>query len=124
MPEPRPLAALTASLLARKGQARPAVRPAFMPRAVPEPVPTVVQQQARLASLYSPVEHELYAPPERELGERRIALTLRLDDARHLQLKLLAARRRTSAQALLVDALDETLREATNDGCVCGLTDD
>lgn len=126
MAEPRPLASLTAGLLARKGQARPAVRTAFVPRTVearaeprrPEPQddePTVVVQQRRLAAVYN--------APDPVPGEKRVAMTLRLDADRHYRLKLLAARRRTSARALIVDALDELFMQSANDGCVCGAQD-
>ena len=115
MSEPRPLASLTAGLLARKGQALPAVRPAFQPRpAADHRPPAVVVHQARLAAAFP-------APAEAAARERRVALTLRLDDDRHLRLKLIAARRRTTIQSLLLDALDEMLTESNNDECVCGV---
>lgn len=109
MPEPRPLASLTAGLLARKGQAQPAIRSAFGTRPAVEPRPAVIVQQQRLAAAFpAPVE------------ARRIALTLRLEDDRHLRLKLLAARRRMSIQTILVEALDGILSESADDSCVCG----
>lgn len=114
MADPRPLASLTAGLLARKGLARPAVRAAYAARAEPPrpEEPQVVTQHRRLASVYS--------APDPAPGEKRIAMTVRLDEDRHYRLKLLAARRRTSVRALIVDALDEFFMDSANDGCVCG----
>lgn len=94
-------AALTAGLLARKGAATPAPRqPGFAaaldaPRvpfgkAAPFPAP------ARTANETAP-------------GPHRQRLTLRLDDRRHLHLRLMSAHFALSRQELIVRALDEFL---------------
>jgi hypothetical protein len=97
-------AALTAGLLARKGAATPATLAPRQPRfasgldapAVPfgkaAPFPAV----ERTASEAAPAAH-------------RQRLTLRLDDRRHLHLRLMSAHFGLSRQELIVRALDEFL---------------
>lgn len=132
MSEPRPLASLSASLLARKGDARPAIRRAYVPMAAlaaasealhddlgwndmgedtapPVPaavqVPAVRQQQARIASSFAPPAVAPAPTPRRA----RAAFTLRLDSDRHLRLRLASAVANRSAQQLVTEALDAFL---------------
>jgi len=134
MSAPKPLAALSSGLLARKGQARPAMRPqGFVnlagasedlgwndmgeaPAAVP---PVLVEREALHEGLAAtPV---VQAPPapvadvsvataariRRETAHRRkSAFTLRLDEDRHLRLRLASATRNRSAQQIVTEALD------------------
>lgn len=178
MLERKPLAALSSGLLARKGQAKPAMRRQFAPfedfhhdsldhddlgwndmgddhehaaaapvpfehrePAVSLPVEDIAQQQARLTesfgafspvvpaedrhtanesekadalvvpgSMNSLVRRPVYeAVLDRLRGERRVALTLRIERNRHGQLRTLMDRTGASAQALLAQALDEFL---------------
>lgn len=140
----KPLASLTSSLLARKGQAKPAMRPqgyaAFgvsqedlgwndmgydSPRApvdqvVAEP-PAVVRQQEELAAKLedvrpvpaqpAPVRATTPKRPKvaRAFDGRKAAFTLRLNEDRHLRLRLASAVRRQSSQQLVTAALDAFL---------------
>jgi hypothetical protein len=159
MGEPKPLASLSSSLLARKGQAKPAMRPQgfasfgfggsnahddlgwndmgqdFGPAPVsadvepisadvvhlvpPAPVepPAVVRQQAELARELTPEPVVAQLPvrpvlPRAAAGSKgKAAFTLRLDPERHLQLRLACAMAHKSAQALVVNALDNFLSQ-------------
>lgn len=119
---PKPLASLSSGLLARKGEARPAMRrQATLAEAgddlgwndmgEPAPLPPVLARREQLVeAIESPVEA---APAETDpaptpLG-RRAAFTLRLDADRHLRLRLASATRRVSAQKLVTEALDAFL---------------
>lgn len=131
MSEPRPLASLTASLLARKGDARPAIRRAYVPMAsLPAahdalhddlgwndmgddappsaPVPAVVEQRERLARSFAstdgPSVNTAIVP-----RATRAAFTLRLDSERHLRLRLASAVANRSAQQIVTAALDAFL---------------
>jgi hypothetical protein len=112
--------ALASGLLARKGQARPAMRPqtaALEPEddlgwndmgdSAPEPaLPPVLLQQKALQAEY-PAEE-----PEADLTalKTRAAFTLRLDAERHLRLRLAATVAGVSAQTLMTLALDQYLQ--------------
>jgi hypothetical protein len=117
----RPLASLTSGLLARKGQAKPAMRPQGFagfgmsqedlgwndmgydaPRPAPEP-PVVVRQREELAAKLQAIP-----VPRAKAGERvdKAAFTLRLDEERHLRLRLASAVTHRSSQQLLTQALD------------------
>ena len=166
--EPRPLASLSSSLLARRGAARPAMRPQairmahgitspledlgwddmgdehalphqdesatvmrHMPDVEPVPVPSpALHQQEEIARSFAPepIEPVLEEPRAGEPApvlrpkavaaptvrsapgkKAKAAFTLRLDEARHLQLRLLCAVQHRSAQHLVTQALDEFL---------------
>lgn len=171
--EPRPLASLSSSLLARRGAARPAMRPQairmahgitspledlgwddmgdehalphqdesatvmrHMPDVEPMPVPSpALHQQEEIARSFAPEPLEpVYVEPVHEEprafepapvpmpkpvaaptvrsapGKKsKAAFTLRLDEARHLHLRLLCAVQHRSAQHLVTQALDEFL---------------
>lgn len=113
MTEPKPLASLSAGLLARKGEARPALRPQL--HIAPGNSSPVAEQQARIAAAFD-------APQRAVAGAKdRSAFTLRLDPERHLKLRLVGARTHRSAQSLLIEALDRLLDEmAPEGGCSCG----
>lgn len=173
MAETKPLASLSSGLLARKGQARPAMRrqgldtPAAGPVALddlgwndmgdpPAPSPAREAMEHLREVVETPVERTMRAtfaltpepaspvvaesipadtslpdadpapvrivPPiamrrARQQARSRMgrtstgkaAFTLRLDEERHLRLRLAAALERRSAQALVTDALDQFL---------------
>lgn len=131
MTEPKPLASLTAGLLARKGEARPASRAyvgfssvASAAAAAEEGISPVADQQALLAEAFEEVSRTPIAPraPRAPAGAKgKSAFTLRLDNERHLKLRLVGARTHRSAQALVTEALDRMLEEMlADDSCVCG----
>jgi hypothetical protein len=121
----KPMAALNPGLLARKGQARPAMRRADtftalaragdelgwndMGEGAPAALPPVLAARERLAA-------ELGAAPDTRatapLPGKRVAFTLRLDGERHQWLREAAAARGISAQALLTAALDRLAADA------------
>jgi hypothetical protein len=119
MPRPaKPLAKLGAGLLARKGEARPAMRRPLpdAPAREAEPLedlgwndmgdalpPVLVQREALEAELAEALRLV------REERGGRSAFTLRLDPDRHLRLRMACALDGRSAQALLTEALDRLL---------------
>ncbi|QKS00111.1 hypothetical protein F9288_11085 [Sphingomonas sp. CL5.1] len=151
MGAPKPLASLSSGLLARKGQARPAMRPqgfaslaglssagedlgwndmgepaAAVPPVLverealheviatqPEPEPVVAEAPARAPVALMPLPPAIdvsvatAARIRRETAHRRkAAFTLRMDEERHLRLRLASATRNRSAQQLVTEALD------------------
>jgi hypothetical protein len=142
----KPLASLTSSLLARKGQAKPAMRPQGFaagfggggtqedlgwndmgydaPRVasadtVSAEPPVVVRQQEELAAKLDAQPQAAAVPAmapalkrpraARVLDGRKAAFTLRLNEERHLKLRLASAVRRQSSQQLVTAALDAFL---------------
>ncbi len=133
---PKPLAALSSGLLARKGQARPAMRPQgyaslspttaledlgwndMGPAPEPELPPVLieraalkeeVEQVAEIAVAPDPVAVAAALSEPRATGRSKAAFTLRLDARRHLRLRLASAVTHRSSQALLIQALDTLL---------------
>ena len=158
----KPLASLSSTLLARKGQAKPAMRPqgfggfGTMPGAQddlgwndmggdhppvvepapvvaavpPAPVPSVLIQREVLREEFAAPEPVEPARPiamkpvsvatasriERETKKKhgksrpKSAFTLRLDQDRHLRLRLASALHNASAQTLVTEALDHFLQ--------------
>lgn len=130
----KPLASLTSGLLARKGQAKPAMRPQGFsgfgglqedlgwndmgfdaPRPAPE-APAVVRQREELSAHLQALATETPVVPSRkavpqERGARgpKAAFTLRLNEDRHLRLRLASAVTNRSAQQLVTQALDALL---------------
>lgn len=140
----KPLASLSSGLLARKGQARPAMRPqGFASLAslaiagedlgwndmgatpVEAPVPPVLVEREALKEeieapkvapvVIEPAMAEPVADVSMRTAERlrretkhkkKAAFTLRLDEDRHLRLRLATATRGRSAQMLVTEALD------------------
>ena len=135
---PRPLAALSSGLLARKGAARPAMRPQGFAssddlgwndrgasdapalaaaEAEAEPIPPVlVERQALAEAIEAPAAVRAVSVAtatrlRRETAHAgKAALTLRLDPDRHLQLRLAGAISNRSAQDLLTQALDALIQ--------------
>ena len=115
----RPFASLSSGLLARKGQARPAMRRqttlaeagddlGWNDMGEPLPLPPVLTQREELAEAYEPADP---APIAALLtGAKRAAFTLRLDADRHLRLRLASATKGKSAQKLVTEALDAFLK--------------
>ncbi|WP_010217544.1 hypothetical protein [Sphingomonas sp. PAMC 26621] len=159
----KPLASLSSTLLARKGQAKPAMRPqgfggfgsmsnsqddlgwndmgpaetAAPPVPPPAAVvpPVIVQREALREELETSVEATAPAPRTARViklkpvslatatrigretrqkhspkGSGRTAFTLRLDQDRHLRLRLASALQNASAQVLVTEALDQFLQ--------------
>ena len=140
MSDHKPIASLSPRLLARKGGAKPAMRPQASALAISheefghedlgwndmghdegteeygqvvsidsasrtQQVPDVVGQQRSLG-------RELRDERRSALAEgRRAAFTLRLDAARHLQLRLACTVNGRSAQQLMTEALDRLLAD-------------
>jgi hypothetical protein len=140
----KPLASLSSGLLARKGQARPAMRPqgfaslASLASAgedlgwndmgaapVETPVPPVlVEREALKEEIEAPKVALVVVAPEADefvadisvrtaerlrretKHKKKAAFTLRLDEDRHLRLRLATATRGRSAQMLVTEALD------------------
>jgi hypothetical protein len=120
-------ARLTASLLARKGQALPtggfahakldllplqtsAPKPERQPWAAPA---TPAARTERSCAVHAEPTHDAA-----EAEDGRVAFTLRLDRDRHARLRILAARRGRSGQEMLIKALDAYLEACAID-CPC-----
>lgn len=116
----KPAASLTGDLLARKGQARPALNhglasgdddsTAFASRRVitlPRPEPA----RAAPPPPPPPVAEVSSGSEEKTSARRRVAFTYRLDPERHLNLRVVAIYKRTSGQKILDEALDRYLEE-------------
>lgn len=100
-------ASLTASLLARKGNAAPTEGmrpPEFGSPAAPDDqsanVPRAAQNAAQTAFSKRPVG-----------AGKRIAMTVRLDHEQHLRLRVFSAHKRLSSQEILALALDRYIDE-------------
>jgi hypothetical protein len=115
----KPLASLSSGLLARKGEARPAMR-----RQAPTEtsslddlgwndlgeLPPVLQEREVLAAAVTPAAAAAIGRESAEQTARgKAAFTLRLDAERHLRLRLASAVAGKSAQLLMIDALDGLL---------------
>jgi hypothetical protein len=121
--EPKPIASLSSGLLARKGDARPAIRRAYVPMTPVTRLPVPSQddshdlgwndmgeeapsparkQQERIARSFSTDRN---AAP----AQTKAAFTLRLDTDRHLRLRLASAIGKRSAQQIVTEALDAFL---------------
>lgn len=129
----KPLASLSAGLLARKGQARPAMRAPVIGEMVEladagealgwndlgalaraETLPPVLREREALKNEIEGPAAALSSETVKRLRretthDRRAAFTLRLDQERHLKLRLAAAMHGRSAQRLLTEALDAFL---------------
>lgn len=116
-------ARLTGDLLARKGQAFPTggfaaaalglVPPLPAPQARPRPCGADPSSSIEQARSWPPA-----GPGDPKAKGERVALTLRLDPARHTRLRIFAARRRSTSQDLLIEALDAYL-QACGPDCAC-----
>ena len=137
MSEAKPFASLGASLLARKGTARPAMRPQLAAVASAQMLAAAEDdlgwndmghegEHADAAPVFEvpPVEvpavvHQQQDLNRRITGQRRSALadgrrcafTLRVDAERHLRLRLACTLKGRSAQQLVTEALDHLLAD-------------
>ena len=130
MAQPKPMASLSSGLLARKGQARPAMRPqgfhgygangvddlGWDDMGAPDPLPPVlVEREVLKAEVEAPRVAISAVRAERIAREAatkhpKSAFTLRLDGDRHLRLRLASAVTNRSAQHLVTEALDAFLQ--------------
>lgn len=123
---PGSFGSLSASLLARKGQARPAMRSQSaspqgeddlgwndMGADTPD-LPTVLIQRRTLNAEFSAAEPARVARAVEaitpEPARARAAFTLRLDADRHLRLRLASTLEGVSAQVLVIRAIDRFLQ--------------
>ena len=140
MSETKPLASLSAGLLARKGSAKPAMRPQMYhaqddlgwndmgePPAVEKksaavvPIPIAFSQPApepvapTIVAQQQDTLARTFEPQPRQRAaagsKGKSAFTLRLDGDRHLKLRLMGAHQHRSAQSLVTEALDRFLDE-------------
>ena len=118
MANPKPLASLSSGLLARPGQAKPAMRPQVFNYAPTEDLGwndmghgtqgVAPAERAKLADAVTPAPKPATAPKP-EPAAHKAAFTLRLDADRHLRLRLASAVAGRSSQQLVVAALDAFL---------------
>ena len=125
------VASLGPYLLARKGGARPAMRHAQLgesssaeddlgwndlgeDRPVTFAEPEVKRQQTRLVHRIADANTAAMQQAEAAANARRAAFTLRLDEERHLRLRLASTVAGESAQNLVTRALDEFLARHPN----------
>ncbi len=110
----KPLASLSTVLLARKGAAKAIELPALhqgevvpISRAAEGAPSEVRRQQDRISGAFTPKA----AAPRRPAFARggKAAFTLRLDEDRHLRLRLACTASNRSAQQMVTDALDALL---------------
>ncbi|MCJ9429774.1 hypothetical protein [Kordiimonas marina] len=129
------MASLSASLLARKGQASPTSRPTdsmhgpFSQEKVKEMFPSkrpqLVTPSAQTAPQTAP-QKAIAPQPRMKKGtethtDKRARKTLRLDRDKNRQLRLLAAHLGVSQQALMEKAVSGLLKKETGHiGCICG----
>ena len=104
---PKPLGSLSASLLARKGDARPAMRPLALGTATAEPVE---DDAAPMASVTFATARRIARESATKTRNGKAAFTLRLDSDRHVRLRLASAMTRHSSQHLVTLALDAFLQ--------------
>lgn len=92
----------------------PEPEPEFEEEFVPEPVPIPARPSA-VAPVASPVSKGTAARVVRDVkgGKSKAAFTLRLDNERHLKLRLASALCNRSAQQLVTEALDAFLESIT-----------
>ena len=110
----KPLASLSTMLLARKGAAKPVTTPDML---LADVVPIsqdcdslggeVRRQQARISGAFTPKPAASRSAAFARGG--KAAFTLRLDEDRHLRLRLACTASNRSAQQVVTDALDALL---------------
>ncbi len=132
MAQPKPRAALSSSLLARKGDARPAMRPQDlnapaddagddlgwndMGSAVPsvlvarEALKVEIERPVAVASVSNATAARIGRETRAKTKGAKAAFTLRLDTDRHLRLRLASAVTGSSSQHLVTLALDAFLQ--------------
>ena len=118
----KPMASLSGGLLARKGEARPAMRRSDslaalasagdelgwndMGHGAPATLPPVLASRERLMMRLGEAPC-LAEPVPAPVAGKRVAFTVRLDPERHQRLRMAAAAQGLSAQALMITALDQ-----------------
>lgn len=86
-----------------------------------KPVATTVEPEVKIAPQAAVVSRKETLPVEdADLAQKRIAMTLRMETADHLKLRLYAAHSRKSCQEIISEALEVYLDK---DEKVCGLSD-
>lgn len=115
MTQPHPYAALTPSLLARKGGARPAQRIAPRPLGV-EDIQRLLDEAAQAEMPIPPdppaetaAVSAAASAPDVPLRERPAAFTLRISPERHRRLRMACILADRSAQTLVTEAIDRLL---------------
>jgi hypothetical protein len=136
------MASLSASLLARKGDAKPAhktalrVQELFLPPAPAPKTGLTIAPKAMTAHMPVAAKQVIPQKPAAPRGEAkpaprtaarakaRASKTLRLDTATNRTLRLLAARDGVTQQSLMEQAVKELLkRETAGLACLCGRTE-
>ncbi len=118
------MASLSASLLARKGDARPAnrVQEIFVPRNAPQahaPLP-IVPARAKSEPMALPRTHKTGTPAKSTTADRK-QKSLRLERETDRALRMLAARDGVTQQSLMEAAVKALIKEKSDEtGCVCG----
>ena len=109
--QPRPLASLSSSLLARKGDARPAMRALALGSGVDPATldPDAAIDPSAPATLSLATAQRIGRESAAQTRTRKAAFTLRLDSDRHVRLRLASAVTRQSSQQLVTQALDAFL---------------
>lgn len=109
--QPRPLASLSSSLLARKGDARPAMRALALGSGVDPATldPDAAIDPSAPATLSLATAQRIGRESAAQTRTRKAAFTLRLDGDRHVRLRLASAVTRQSSQQLVTQALDAFL---------------
>lgn len=115
----RKFAAMTGSLLARKGEASPSSEPYFVVPSIMREVTRDVARDVRQAPVEMPPQME--AAPARS-AEASHKIAMRLSEAQHLRLRVAAAQMQVTRQTLLAAALDHYLATVCASGrpdCAC-----
>ncbi len=121
----KPLASLSTMLLARKGAAKPVATPDLhqadvvpITRAGESPAGEVRRQQERITGAFTPKP----AAPRSAAFARgdKAAFTLRLDEDRHLRLRLACTASNRSAQQMVTEALDALLNSMPEINAMAG----
>ncbi|WP_417466233.1 hypothetical protein [Kordiimonas sp.] len=118
------MASLSASLLARKGDARPAnrVQEMFVPRNAPQaraPLP-IVPAKAKNEPTTLPKARQTSAATKSAAADRK-QKSLRLERETDRALRMLAARDGVTQQSLMEAAVKALIEEKSDEtGCVCG----
>jgi hypothetical protein len=104
----KPAASLSASLLARKGEAQPAIPRQSIGAQPPRDVRNLAGERGRVGPVAPAMSPLPPAYPDMR-GVAKHAFTLRLDDHRHFKLRLAVAACGRSAQQIVIEALDAYL---------------
>ncbi len=121
----KPLASLSTMLLARKGAAKPVATPDLhqadvvpITRAGESPAGEVRRQQERISGAFTPKQTASRSAAFARGG--KAAFTLRLDEDRHLRLRLACTASNRSAQQMVTEALDALLNSMPEINAMAG----